>query len=66
MLAAAAGNAQLVRLLLEKGAKADAVDSTGLSALELAIRGAHGECEELLRNALDAGATSAKELKDET
>jgi ankyrin repeat protein len=68
MIAAAAGNAPLVKLLLQKGAKVDAVDTTGLSALELAMRGAHDECETVLRNALEAtaGTGAFKGLKDET
>ena len=55
MLAAAAGSAPLVRLLLEKGAKVDAVDARGLSAMELALRGAHDDCVSVLRDALDGG-----------
>ena len=67
MIASAAGNAPLVKLLLKKGAKVDAVDATGLSALELAMRGGYGECETALRNALDAVVTTGPEgLKDET
>ena len=53
MIAAAAGSAPLLKLLLNHGAKVTAVDTAGNSAYELAIRGAHNECEEILRNALD-------------
>ena len=55
MIAAAAGSAPLVRLLLEEGAKVDAVDSRGLSAMEIALRGSHDECAMVLRDALDDG-----------
>ena len=46
MFAAAAGNARLVRLLIEHGAKVDTVDTTGLSAMELALRGDHEDAAE--------------------
>ena len=55
MLAAAAGSAPLVRLLLEEGAKVDAVDSRGLSPMEIALRGSHDECVMVLRDALEDG-----------
>ena len=55
MVAAAAGSAPLVRLLLEEGAKVDAVDARGLSAMEIALRGSHDDCVSVLRDALDDG-----------
>jgi len=52
MVAAAAGSARVVRLLLQNGAKVDAIDARGLSAMELAMRGAHDECMDVLQDAL--------------
>ena len=55
IIAAAAGNVRLVRKLLERGAKADAFDYQGVTALEAALKGdlpQHQESAELIRDTL--------------
>ena len=53
MLASQEGHCQVVRLLLERGAKVDLQDSKGWSALMLACQAGHCEVAELL---LESGA----------
>jgi ankyrin repeat protein len=49
MLAAQKGQAEMVRLLLEKGAMIDVKNREGKSALDIALQGGHREISELLK-----------------
>ena len=51
MRAAFAGDLELVKLLLERGAEVKARDNRGKTALAMAIEGGHKETEQLLRKA---------------
>jgi ankyrin repeat protein len=48
MMAAAEGNAEVVKVLLDRGAKKDMVDSDGDAAIDFARRSGHGEIVALL------------------
>jgi ankyrin repeat protein len=58
MWAAKSGNAETVKLLLERGANVNAVNLAGLSALSIAHTGGRTEIESML---VKAGAEAPKE-----
>ena len=57
MLACAGGHGRLVTLLLRKGARIDAQDCQGCTALHLAVRQGH---KAVARHLLEAGADASR------
>lgn len=47
-MAARAGNTEVVKLLLERGANRQVKDTWGMSPLDLAMLNHHSDCEQLL------------------
>lgn len=54
MAAAAIGNVEILNLLLEKGCNPFSKNKVGETALDIAVKSGHAECESILRDAMSS------------
>jgi ankyrin repeat protein len=64
MAAAAIGNVEILKLLLDKGCNPFSKNKSGETALDIAVRGSHAECETILRNAMSSSSPDEYDQQD--